>query len=91
MGFQMSYGRPPRDPAELLPARGDLTDAELVHTIRATYKRIVARFGGTTEEAMRTCEALLRIHRETTKGSRAARAQIARMLKEPAGLPHQPG
>ena len=62
-------------------ANDDVTDDELASTIRETYRRIMARNRGTTEQALRTCEAMLRIHR-ATKGSRAVRAQIARMLAE---------
>jgi hypothetical protein len=43
----------------------------------------MARNRGTTEQALRTWETMLRIHR-ATKGSKAARAQIARMLAEDA-------
>ena len=51
----------------------------------------VARNHGFKEQALRTCEAMLRIHR-ATEGSTADRARIARMVAEEpaadrAGLP----
>jgi hypothetical protein len=58
-----------------------MTDAELASTIRETYKRVMARDYGTTERALRTCEALLRIH-QPTADREADRALIARMLAE---------
>jgi len=65
-----------------------MTDAELARTIYAAYKRIVARNRGFKEQALRTCEAMLRIHR-ATEGSTADRARIARMLaEETVGSPH---
>ena len=65
----------------------NMTDAELSRTICATYRRIVARNRGFKEQALRTCEAMLRIHR-ATEGTAADRARIARMVaEEPAGLP----
>jgi hypothetical protein len=41
----------------------------------------MARDYGTTERALRTCEALLRIHRPS-EGQEVDRARIARMLAE---------
>jgi hypothetical protein len=83
MVFQVRYGRPPRDdPVELAAPDVVLTDAELASTVRETYRGIVARYDGTTEEAMRTCTALLRIHRRPAMGSRTAHAWIAKMLKD---------
>ena len=69
----------------------NMTDAELSRTICATYRRIVARNHGFKEQALRTCEPMLRIHR-ATEGSTADRARIARMVAEEpaadrAGLP----
>jgi len=64
-----------------------MTDAELARTIRETYKRIMAR--ETTERALRTCEALLRIHRPT-EGKKADRARVVRMLAEEPGDVSQP-
>ena len=65
-----------------------MTDAELARIIRETYKRLMAKNYGTTERALRTCEALLRIHR-ATEGRKADRERIARMLaEEPVGSPH---
>jgi hypothetical protein len=45
-------------------------DAELSRTVCATYRRVVARNRGFKEQALRTCEALLRIHRATEGRSR---------------------
>ena len=65
-----------------------MTDAKLSRTIRQTYWRIVTRNRGFKEQALRTCEAMLRIHR-ATEGSTADRARIARMLaEETVGSPH---
>jgi hypothetical protein len=58
-----------------------MTDDELAHTIRATYRRVMARNYGTTELALRTCEMLLRIHRPT-EDRETDRAWIASMLAE---------
>ena len=67
-----------------------MIDAELARTIYAAYKRIVARNRGFKEQALRTCEAMLRIHR-ATEGREADRARIARMLaEETVGSPHPP-
>jgi hypothetical protein len=73
--------------AEFTKRANEMTDAELSRTICAAYRRIVARNRGFKEQALRTCEAMLRIHR-TTEGSTADRARIARMLaEETVGLP----
>jgi hypothetical protein len=56
-----------------------MTDAELARTICATYRRIVARNRGFKEQALRTCEAMLRIHR-ATEGRKADRERITRMI-----------
>jgi hypothetical protein len=56
-----------------------MTDAELAHTICAAYRRIVARNRGFKEQALRTCEVLLRIHRPT-EGRNADRERISRMI-----------
>ena len=58
-----------------------MTDAELSRTVRETYKRVMARDRRTTERALRTCEALLSIHRPT-EGREGDRARIARILAE---------
>jgi hypothetical protein len=67
-----------------------VTDDDLARTIRETYTRIMARNYGTTELALRTCEAFLTIHR-ATEGREGDRLRIARMLEEdPVSSPHQP-
>jgi hypothetical protein len=58
-----------------------MTDAELARTICAAYRRIVTRNRGFKEQALRTCEAMLRIHR-ATEGSAADRLRVARILAE---------
>ena len=66
-----------------------MIDAELARTIYAAYKRIVARNRGFKEQALRTCEAMLRIHR-ATEGKKADRERITRMIlaEELLGSPH---
>ena len=86
--FSVRHGRPRHDDQVELAARCVLTDDELSRIIRETYKRVMARDRRTTERALKTCEALLRIHR-ATEGRDATRAWIARMLaEEPLGSPH---
>jgi hypothetical protein len=75
--------------AEFTRRANEMTDAELARTIYATYRRIVARNRGFREQALRTCEAMLRIHR-ATEGRKADRERIARTIlaEELLGSPH---
>jgi hypothetical protein len=65
-----------------------MTDAELSQIIRTTYRRIVVRNRGFKEQALRTCEAMLRIHR-ATEGRTIDRMRIVRMLTEESLDPSQ--
>ena len=68
-------------PVRILRALSQVPPHHRTEVFRETYKRVMARDYGTTERALRTCEALLRIH-QPTADREADRALIARMLAE---------